>query len=187
MRFTDLMVQSIHLRQNLEILYATFPNQLSGDVPATFSFRRIDSSIKRIDSTNDRIREPRATDPRLYRISRFIEEKTGRNGISGCIQENYNKHDYKETVFNKFWNRISQTTHLVVNKNRLHLVFFLIRNKLHLLSFSYEKALHPEKVYLTQNHSCTMFWDLRWPSKLESRPHHCLISTIQLSLLQRRG
>lgn len=86
LRFTDLIVHSIHLKQNLQVWNATFPNQLSGVVPATFSFRRIASSIKRIDSTNDRIREPRATDPRLYRISRFMEEKTGRNGISGCIK-----------------------------------------------------------------------------------------------------
>ena len=45
----------------------------------------------------DTIREPMATDPRLYRMSRFIEENTGRNGISCCIKNNqqFNQMDDK--------------------------------------------------------------------------------------------
>jgi len=73
------------LRKHCEDWYAALPMQLSCPSLEPFSLRRIASSKKRIDSTNDTIREPRATDPRLYRISRFMEEKTERKGISGCI------------------------------------------------------------------------------------------------------
>lgn len=84
LRLTDLMIHSMHLRQNRDVLCTALPIRLSGVVLATFNLRRIDSSMKRIDSINDTVKEPRAMDPRLYLASRFIEEKTGRNGISGC-------------------------------------------------------------------------------------------------------
>lgn len=64
-RFTDLMVQSMHPRQQFDEKDDIFPIRLRFVVSVCFSLRRIDSSINRTDSTMDTTSEPRATEPRL--------------------------------------------------------------------------------------------------------------------------
>ena len=96
LRFTDLMVQSMHPKQHWEEVDINFSMQVTGAGSPCLILRRKASSMNRTHSTIDTIREPSATDPRLYRKSRFIEENTGRNGISCCIQ-------IKRVIYQK-WN-----------------------------------------------------------------------------------
>lgn len=94
------MIHEMHIRLPCEVWYIAFPKQLWGIELACLSLRRRASRINRIDSTNDTTREPRAIDPRPYLTSRFIEEKTGRKGISGCIWEG-KQYSLWETYINK--------------------------------------------------------------------------------------
>lgn len=80
-RFTDFMVNSMPFKQKREVWNIILLMKFSGMMSATLSLLRMASSMNRVDSIKDTIKEPIAIEPRLYRVSSFIDEKTGRNGI----------------------------------------------------------------------------------------------------------